>query len=159
MHQLIKSLKQDFPYLKFEAGQTFSWSPKSDTVTYKEEVSESKLSTWSLLHEVGHAILAHKTYESDFELVLLEATAWHKAIEIAKNYQVEIDKEHVEDCIDTYRDWLHKRSACPICCRQSLQVSPKLYRCYNCGSSWQVSAARFCRPYRRLSPQKIKEPV
>lgn len=154
MHELINLLKQDFPELKFSRGPVFSWSPRRQTVVYKTTIN-SVLGAWSLLHEVAHGVLGHRTYESDLELVILEAAAWQKAKAIAKNYAILIDEDHIQDCVDTYRDWLHKRSRCPVCANHSLQASPSQYKCHNCGAVWQVSSARFCRPYRRLLDLKV----
>ena len=150
--ELLDQLRADYPRLGFELGETFFWSPKDDTITYRMESMRPELGTWSLLHEVGHADLGHRTYGSDFELVRLEMDAWQRARAIAKKYKIEIDPEHIQDCLDTYRDWLHKRSTCPACGIVSLQSDPRHYKCFNCRSSWQVSASRFCRPYRRKQP-------
>jgi len=104
---------------------------------------------WSLLHETGHALLGHTTYKADFELLQLEVAAWEKAKEIAKVLEITINNDHIEDCLDTYRDWLHKRSVCPNCTTQCLQQDDlSHYRCYNCHTKWKVSTNRFCRAYR-----------
>lgn len=151
MDQLINLLKKDYPDLKFVAGEDFFWSPETSSITYNPQAVEAELTdVWTLLHEVGHALLDHKKYFSDVELLLLEAAAWQKANELAKDYQIAIDQDHVQDYLDTYRDWLYKRSSCPICGMQSLQSSPKIYSCFNCRANWQVSEERFCRPYRLL---------
>lgn len=155
MHQLIERLSKDYPKVKFISGESFSWSPSSSSVIYKDRVENPELGSWSLFHELAHALLGHTNYVSDVELLLLEANAWHKAKELAKKYSITIDDNHVQDCLDTYRDWLHKRSSCPVCASHSLQASSNLYECFNCGASWQVSPARFCRPYRRLKTQSI----
>lgn len=136
------------------AAQEFCWSPKTQEVLYNTAALTKRTSAWSLLHELGHAELGHTTYESDLELLQLEAAAWQKAKEIGKAYGYEIDANHIEDCLDTYRDWLHQRSACPKCNNRSLQQSSQQYNCYNCGTTWTVSLSRFCRPYRRVKQTK-----
>jgi hypothetical protein len=60
-----------------------------------------------------------------------------------------IDEEHIQNCLDTYRDWLHKRSTCPRCDSHGLQTSEQ-YKCYNCRAVWRVGNERFCRAYRSL---------
>jgi len=107
-----------------------------------------------MLHELAHATLGHNSYETDFELLLLEVAAWDKAKALARDYGETIDDEHVQDCIDTYRDWLYQRSNCPACSTTSLQESAVSYKCFNCGSSWTVTASRFCRPYRLMAKQQ-----
>ncbi len=158
MHSLIKKLPKDFPDLTFEQGSDFCWSPKKRTIIYPSEVEDATVGAWSLLHEVAHALLGHSRYDSDFELLHLEAVAWDKASLMAKEYGYDILSDHVQDCLDTYRDWLHRRSTCPVCGTTSLQESSRRYRCHNCNTSWSVTASRFCRPYRR-SLQTKKSPA
>lgn len=156
MDKLLTKLKNDFPGLVFAPGEIFSWSSKDQTVIYAQETSESSTPTWSLLHEVGHALLEHQSYASDFELVKLEAAAWEKATILAQDYGIIIDPEHIQDCLDTYRDWLHQRSACPTCKTTSLQRNMTIYCCYNCNTEWRVSRTRVCRPYRRLHTETAR---
>jgi hypothetical protein len=150
MKKLLETLKTDLPSLQFVAGEAFYWSPKDNTINYKLDL-ENETSVWALLHEVAHCLLQHTTYNSDFELMQLEVAAWHKAEKLAKHYGVTIDPEHIQDCLDTYRDWLHRRSTCPTCGVVSLQKDSQTYQCFNCQTQWHVSNSRFCRPYRRLA--------
>lgn len=146
MDSVLSSLSKDFPHLLFKTGQDFYWSPKDKTIYYLMTPRVSDC--WTLLHEASHGLLNHKTYTSDFELLQLEVAAWQKAKELAERYCIDIDNDHIEDCLDTYRDWLHKRSLCPTCGVKSLQKDEKTYGCLNCDTTWQVSTSRFCRPYR-----------
>jgi hypothetical protein len=151
METLLKSLRKDFPAIGFESAEEFYWSPKDKNVYYKDAKHSSDL--WSLLHETSHGVLNHQTFGTDFELLQLELAAWEKAKELAVAYSITIDTDHIEDCLDTYRDWLHKRSLCPECSLKSLQEDHDTYRCLNCATSWHVSANRLCRPYRaKLKP-------
>jgi hypothetical protein len=159
MDTLLAEVRRHHPDLNLMPGEAFSWSPNTNTITYK--ITESRLAD-SLLHEVAHAVLEHKRYETDLELVLLEVAAWDKAKELAKQYGVTLDEDRIQDCIDTYRDWLYQRSCCPKCNCTSLQHNAITYKCFNCGTSWTVTASRFCRPYRLLSSsnnKKSSEPV
>jgi hypothetical protein len=142
----FKKIIADFPQYKFKPGPQQHWSPKTKTITFDD--SEG---VFGLLHELAHALLDHQTYKSDFELLQLESQAWHKAAEIGRKYGLDIDEDHIQDCLDTYRDWLHRRSACPACGVHSLQTDTRTYECFNCGKTWQVSAGRFARPYRRTT--------
>ncbi len=150
MDQLLGKLQKDFSGLVFAPGDVFSWSPTSKTIFYATADENEPLSCWSLLHELAHAALEHTTYSSDLELVRLEAAAWDKALELGKRYGQTIDPDHIQDCLDTYRDWLHHRSACPACTTTSFQVDERKYRCHNCDTTWTVSKTKLCRPYRRL---------
>lgn len=144
----IELLAQDYPNFKFKPGKQDHWSPSSKTIIYNPKRPLKELQQ-SILHELSHALLEHRDYKSDFELLKLEAAAWHKAAEIAPNYGLTISEDHIQDCLDTYRDWLHNRSACPTCGTHSLQESPKLYRCLNCQTRWSVTNDRFARAYRK----------
>lgn len=151
---MLNKLRTDFPDIKFVQGDAFYWSPKDNSVTYSQGSTQPSIARWSLLHEVSHGILKHTDYKSDFELMQLEVEAWHYAKGLAKRYGFRIDPEHIQDCLDTYRDWLHRRSTCPTCGTVSIQKDPKTYQCFNCQATWHVSSSRFCRPYRRLAGAK-----
>jgi hypothetical protein len=156
MQALLTRLQERFPELVFTAGKQFCWSPESHEVFYKTTAKGAK-ATWSLLHETGHALLEHTTYRADFELVRLEIAAWDRARGLAEEFGIEIDEDHIEDCLDTYRDWLYKRSICPTCTAKCLQQDDIVhYRCFNCHTVWKVTANRFCRAYR--STKNVPQP-
>ncbi len=155
MDKVLTKLQNAFPGLDFAPGKRFSWSPASRQVIYKENADvDDPVAVWSLFHEVGHALLDHQDFSSDFQLLRLEAEAWSKAEELAADFKQSIDNDHIQDCLDTYRDWLYQRSTCPTCTNTSLQTSSKVYSCFNCGTVWRVSSSRLCRAYRRTSPEK-----
>src|SRR6266545_4733663 len=153
MEKLVHKLKQDHPDLIFSIGTSHCWSPEGRQISYATE--DATYNIEGLLHELGHARLKHHTYTSDFELLQKELEAWQEALKLAKKYGVSVDQDHMQDCLDTYRDWVHKRSICPNCIGTGIQENEKQYICLNCGHVWQVSASRFCRPYR-LSKTGIK---
>jgi ribosomal protein L37AE/L43A len=150
----IKPLKRDHPTLSFKAGQQEHWSPKNNTITYNLDQSY-KLLCYGLLHELAHALLDHSTYGSDFELLKLERDAWELASELGRKYGVKINQNHIQNCLDTYRDWLHRRSACPTCGTHVLQRDVHYYQCFNCQTVWKVSSGRFVRPYRKMLKAKL----
>jgi hypothetical protein len=154
---LLRALEKDFPELVFSPGEAFCWSPKHNTIIYPAQ-TRSEAADWGLLHEVAHALLDHHNYRSDLELISLESQAWDKAKRLGKKYGYRISQDHIEDCMDTYRDWLHQRSACPTCATRSLQQDARHYHCHNCGQVWTVTSSRFCRPYRRKESQNEKSP-
>lgn len=149
MHKLLDNLKSDYPNLVFAPSKSFYWSPRQKVIHYAEDQLDNKIAGWSLLHELSHAILGHKSFNSDFELLIMEVSAWDKAETLSVRYNQIIDTNHIQDCIDTYRDWLYQRSTCPNCTNCSLQIDNHTYHCHNCGTKWQVSSSRLCRPYRR----------
>lgn len=147
MEKFVAQLRNQFPALKFVQSEVASWSPRQQQVSYVVTKEEGQ-DMWSLLHELGHALLGHESYQTDANLLQKEAEAWERALELAGIYQITINPEHIENCLDTYRDWLHRRSTCPDCSSHGLQLNKSLYSCLNCQTRWQVSNARFCRPYR-----------
>lgn len=149
MQQVLDTLRGKYPQLRFKAGPQFSWSPESGDIIYKRS-AKGKQATWSLLHETGHALLNHRSYGADFELLRLEVEAWEQAKTIGKEIGINIDEDHIQDCLDTYRDWLYRRSICPECSTKCLQQDDnEHYHCFNCHAVWRVTASRFGRAYRR----------
>ena len=148
MKSLLHQLQKDHPTIAFAAASRFYWSPKAQVVYYDPNKLDAP-AQWALLHELSHGLLGHTNYKTDFELLQLEAAAWAKAKLLAKSYTIKIDEEHLQDCLDTYREWLHARSTCPACTEHGLQRDSREYTCINCGNEWLVSASRFCRPYRK----------
>lgn len=146
--KFISQITKDYPQFKFAPGAQEHWSPRTNTITYSESEPAEEL-RYGLLHELAHALLGHDTYNSDFELLKLEVQAWDLAAKIGKKYGIKLDDGHIQDCLDTYRDWLHRRSKCPACGMHVLQKDSNSYQCFNCGTAWQVSARRFARAYRR----------
>ena len=159
MDTLVNKLRYTFPDIIFSIGNTFSWSPATKTISYPNNVSEKTVGAWSLLHETGHAQLKHTNYSLDIDLLLMEVQAWEKAKEIGLLTGYNIDENHIQDCLDTYRDWLHKRSTCPRCGLVCLQTTPQKYKRHNCQNIWDVTASRFCRPYRRMNAKNQKKPL
>ena len=149
MQSLLKSLSTQFPDLQFSVGTEFCWSPETREVFYKADAADLT-AQWSLLHETGHALLEHQTYKADFELLQMEIAAWERARLLASELAVVIDEDHIQDCLDSYRDWLYQRSLCPNCSTQCMQEADYMhYRCFNCHAMWRVSANRFARAYRK----------
>lgn len=155
MQALLNKLKSDFPEVKFKKGHQFRWAPAEQTITYNTDHPKEN-AIWAMFHELAHAQLRHDSYSLDIELLLMEVAAWDQAKKLATSYGVIIDDDHIQDCLDTYRDWLDQRSTCPACANNSLQRSPDEYKCYNCLASWHVSTSRFCRPYRQKARGKKK---
>jgi len=135
---LLPLLKKDFPDIDFEPGENFLWSSKENKIIYTTHHINTNHGVWALMHELAHATLGHKDYHNDFELIKLENTTWQKAKILGKKYGVNISNNHIQDCLDTYRDWLHNRARCPRCQVVSLQKSDGLYQCYNCKTIWRV---------------------
>lgn len=158
MKKLIAKLAETYPEITFTQADTFYWNPRKQTVCYDLK-DTSAAAEWSLLHELSHGLLGHSDYRTDFELLLMETSAWEKASELQQRFTPKsqpIDEDHIQDCLDTYRDWLHSRSICPTCDQVGLEEQSGQYLCVNCLESWRVSSQRFTRPYRLCSNTKAK---
>jgi hypothetical protein len=151
MEKLVAKLVVDYPQIQFSPGVTNCWSPQSNQILY---AGADKAAEASVIHELAHALLGHKAYASDLELLRKEVDAWDKAIELAQVYGVAISDDHIQHCLDTYRDWVHKRSLCPICVVSGLQQNAATYRCLNCSASWRVTTQRLSRPYRSTQTKR-----
>jgi hypothetical protein len=147
---ILPKIKQDYPEINFQQGDSFFWTPKDKKITYATHQDIAEHGVWSLLHEVSHAQLEHKTYENDFELLKIESSAWQTAKKIGKKYGVNIDLEHIQDCLDTYRDWLHHRASCPNCDVVTIQRDDGMYQCFNCRTAWKVPKSPLCRVTKRV---------
>lgn len=155
---LVNKCQSKLSSVKFVNSADFYWSPKTSTIHYNNAVLETEAGQWALLHETAHALLGHQTYQTDVRLLQLEVEAWQSAKSLGQEFKIHIDPEHVQDCLDTYRDWLYARSTCPTCQVNSLQTEETVYVCVNCSTRWVVSRSRFCRPYRMQSRDKKTPP-
>lgn len=137
---ILKILKIDYPDLIFVEDESFSWSPATKVIRYKNQDSE-----WEkLFHEVGHAIMNHNQYTYDIGLLANEREAWQKAKEIAKLYKLKILQTIIEAELDTYRKWLGDRSTCPNCQSTGIQANANFYACPTCSQQWKVNDAKLC---------------
>ncbi len=146
----VTKLTNDYPEVIFSSGDSFIWSPSKNQITYTTQQENEEHAIWALIHEVAHYKLGHKKYKSDFELLKLETAAWSKANEIASIYKIEINQDHIQDCLDTYRDWLHTRAKCPKCGVVSMQRKDLHYQCFNCKTVWSVPKSPLCRIKKEL---------
>lgn len=144
----VQKIVERYPDLRVRAGRKFAFRP-ARTIVYEEiprregrgeellaktgvglTLNEYKL---SLLHELGHALLEHREFRTDAERVKMERAAWEKARELCAEYGVEYDEKFVEGRLDTYRDWLHRKSLCPECGLTRYQTRDGEYHCPGCG--------------------------
>lgn len=144
--KILESLRRDFTDIKFVPADKFKWAPEDKTIYYSRDKQNGD---WSLLHEAGHMLCGHESYLDDLGLLRMEVEAWEKAKELAIKYNHSINEEHIQQCLDTYRDWIYKRSTCPNCSQAGAEKSTGQYACINCNHRWQVSSERFCRTYRK----------
>lgn len=145
-HELLERIQHDYPDVHLKRSASFYWSPEVQTIYYN---TSDENPMWSLFHELGHMTHNHNTYTSDTRLVHMEVEAWATGAIIAKHYGYAINEDHVQDCLDSYRNWQHARSRCPICLQTGIEKSSGAYGCINCRNEWRVTPNRFCRVYRQ----------
>ena len=138
---LLSLLKINYPQFSFKLGDDFLWSPPNSTIYYSNKLDNQPV---FLLHELSHALLGHTNYTSDIQLITMERQAWDHTVKIAQLYNIAISDQIVQSNLDSYRDWLHLRSACPKCQSTGLQTKETTYKCPACGHRWQVNEARTC---------------
>ena len=68
----------------------------------------------------------------DVERLKMENEAWEKACELARHYDIEINEDLIQEELDTYRDWLHQKSRCPVCGLTRFQTPDSRYHCPRC---------------------------
>ena len=152
MEKLVHKLRRDNPGFVFTAGEAHCWSPGHQQIFYTPGEEMSHVA--GLLHELGHARLGHRTFLSDIDLLQKEIAAWEEALRLSKRYNVEITPGHVQDCLDSYRDWVYSRSRCPQCQSSGVQATTRQYHCLNCQMAWRVSGSRLHRSYRLRTTKK-----
>lgn len=139
---LPSKLIKDYPDISFKPAQYFRWVANKKTIYY--DTSEERFEPL-LLHELAHATLQHNDSVLDIELVNQEAKAWQYASDnLADKYGVEITEDDIKNALNSYRNWLHRRSTCPDCSSSSLQTKNTHYKCLACGCSWTANDARTC---------------
>lgn len=124
----LDRLKLDYPDFNFRTGKKFAFRPPKTIILGPPEPFYELLA----LHEVSHAALGHRTFKMDVERLKMEAEAWEKAKELANVYEIEADEDKIQTELDTYRDWLHQKSRCPVCGLTRFQALDGKYHCPRC---------------------------
>ena len=139
LSHLINHLKQTYPDLHFAYGGRFKYRYPSHITLENPKNSTTPPTFFALLtlHELGHALCNHKDYTTDVQRLKIEREAW----ETAKTVYLELpeilktfpwDENYVEDSLDTYRAWLHTKSACKNCGLTCYQTEDGAYHCPRC---------------------------
>lgn len=125
---LLDRLVRDFPEIQFRNGKKFLFRPPKTIVLGAEEPYDSLL----LMHELGHALSRHKTFDVLATRLKMEREAWEKARELCKIYGIEYNEDIVERELDTYREWLDQKSRCPKCGLTRFQTPDGEFHCPRC---------------------------
>lgn len=126
--ELVERVKHDYPELRFVRGRKFAFRPPRTVVLGPEEPGQELL----LLHEVGHATLGHRHHNTDVGRLKMEVEAWSEARKLATKYGVKWGEEQAQTELDSYRDWLHRRAACPKCHLTRYQTEDGVWHCPRC---------------------------
>lgn len=126
--RLLEKLRVDFPDFRFMEGGRFAFRPPHTIIIGPEEANDSLL----IMHELGHALCGHRDFGTGVERLKMERAAWEKAQELCSLYGVYYDKDVVEAELDTYRNWLDKKSRCPLCGLTRFQAPDGAYHCPRC---------------------------
>lgn len=145
MSALLNKLMSSYPSVNFKNSKLFMWSPTENTVYYSKTALSAPKGAWSLFHELGHATLNHLDFKTDIDLLRLEVGAWTQAKLIARQFKIDIDENHIQNCLDSYRDWLTVRSTCPTCDTINPRKNGFSYQCFNCNCHWEVSSSQLCK--------------
>lgn len=127
--------------VRFTTGTSFAWNHQTQTISYNTGDSHADA---YLLHEFGHALLGHRDYTRDIDLLKMERDAWERAASLGLELDNAIDTEIIEEALDSYRNWLHDRSLCPSCSHTGIQTERHQYQCVACSNTWRVNEARTC---------------
>lgn len=125
---LLDRLKHDYPEVRFVRGKKFLFRPPQTIILGPDEDTSSLLT----LHELGHYLCGHRDFTTDARRVKMEREAWTKARGLCTKYGVFYDVEVVESELNTYRDWLDKKSRCPACGLTRFQTPDGHYHCPRC---------------------------
>lgn len=135
---------------RFLPAGFFSYDAADDVINYDPVRLKTLNGQVSLLHEISHCKLGHFHYQSDLELLMMEVAAWHYTRTLAREHGIEIDEEYIQDCVDSYDNWVEKRGTCPSCQNFCIEQDSK-YTCFVCNTRWQVSP----EPQQRIIRRKI----
>ena len=135
----LSELISEFPQFNWKPSDRFKWRyPKSIYLDVKTPIPPLYFYLQTL-HELGHALLNHKDYQTDVRRLKMESEAWERARELIKThknwqkkYNLSYDEDFAESELDSYRDWLHSRSKCPNCGLTRFQKKSGVYLCPKC---------------------------
>lgn len=126
--ELVEQIRGDYPEFRVVEGRKFAFRPPRTIMVGPAEEGDELL----LLHELGHAVLGHRDFRSDAGRLKMEMAAWSEARKLAAQYGVEWDEDRAQEELDTYREWLHKRSLCRRCGLTRYQTPDGVYHCPRC---------------------------
>ncbi len=135
----LNSLISSYPSFSFRPGKTFKFRPKKTIYyippeTFNASPLKSPLETFPLLlcHELAHALLGHFSYRTDLERLKIEVSAWEETKSLCKKFKIPFSEELATLELDTYRNWLDKKSRCKTCGTTRFETPDGKYLCPRC---------------------------
>jgi hypothetical protein len=126
---LLETLKSDFPQFNWKESARFAFHPPKTINIGPPQPNFPLLA----LHELAHALLNHKDYAQHISRLKMETAAWNYVkTTLAPRYQIPFDENLAESHLDTYRNWLHQKSRCPVCHLTRYQSTSGAYHCPHC---------------------------
>lgn len=136
MNRKIKTLLTKY---RCQEGKVFSYNANTETITYIPELLKTNDGLLAFLHEIAHLQLKHFSYKYDVELLGIEVEAWELTKKLAEEIGIEINEDHICDCLGSYDHWISKRAACPRCGTYGLQRAQNVFGCFVCDCYWKVN--------------------
>ena len=127
-NSLLSTLQDSYPDFTFRPGNKFLFHPPKTILFDTSDPNFDSL----ILHELGHALLNHRTFRTDIERLKMERAAWEKAAEVAHSLSLTINEDLIEEELDSYRNWLHIKSKCKKCGLTRYQTPDGIYHCPKC---------------------------
>ena len=131
----------------------FSYDAADEVINYFPQALKTNSGKIALLHEISHCELGHFHYVSDLQLYAMEIDAWLLTRKLAKKFNIPVEEDYIDECIESYNQWIEKRGTCPRCSTFCAQKTEVEFECYNCLTCWRVSADPQVRTQRRIIVQ------
>ena len=122
----VQQIITDHPQFRFRRGPKFAFHPPKTIILGPPEPK------YTLLALHGHALCKHHHASTHVQRLKIESEAWYAAKRLCLSYGISYDEDFAEDQLDTYRDWLHTKSACPTCRLTRFQTPDGKYQCPRC---------------------------
>ena len=127
----LSLVKSSYPDFSFRPGKKFLFRPKR-SIFYQTSLAPGENFRLLLLHELSHALLGHFSYDTALSRLKIERDAWAKTRLLCKEFSVPFDASFAEDNLDTYRNWVHKKTLCPTCQHTCLELDGERLFCPFC---------------------------
>lgn len=135
---------------RFLPAAFFSYDASEEVINYLPDALSTNSGKLALLHEISHCELGHFHYQTDLQLYAMEIDAWQLTRKLAKKFKIPITKDYIEDCLESYNQWIEKRGTCPKCQTFCAQTTETEFECFNCSTRWRVNTSPQVRTTRRI---------